>query len=228
MAHLTPEQFVDIADGVLAESGSEVAPHLSACAECRQQLAEMRAIMTEAAVEDVVDVPEPSPLFWDHLSARVSDAVAGEPGPRSWREWLLRPLVLVPSVAGVLVAALFVVLLTRPALAPLPPAPPPGMVTATVRPLPVPDSTAGPSVSAIEASLPPLGSADDPQLGLVADYGTTLDWDEMRDEIALGASGALGASSDALVGALTVEEQRELQRLLTDEMAQRVAPGNRS
>jgi hypothetical protein len=225
MAHLTPEQFVDIADGVLAESGSEVAPHLSACAECRQQLAEMRAIMTEAAD---VDVPEPSPLFWDHLSARVSAAVSEEPGPRSWREWLLRPLILVPSIAGVLVAALFVVLLTRPALAPLPPAPPPGMVTATVRPSPSPDSAARASVSAIDASLPPLGSADDPQLGLVADYGTSLDWEEMRDEIALGAPGALGASSDALVGALTVEEQRELQRLLADEMAQRVAPGNRS
>ena len=31
------------------------------------------------------DVPEPSPLFWEHLSQRVHDAVAAEPVPsRSW------------------------------------------------------------------------------------------------------------------------------------------------
>jgi hypothetical protein len=28
-----------------------------------------------------VDVPEPSPLFWEHLSQRVRDAVADEPPP---------------------------------------------------------------------------------------------------------------------------------------------------
>jgi hypothetical protein len=81
------------------------------------------------------------------------------------------------------------------------------------------------SAAVVEPSLPPLGAADDPQLGLVADYGTKFDWDEMADEIALGGP---GASSDALVGALTVEEQRELQRLLADEMAQPAAPENRS
>src|SRR5689334_13377184 len=29
-----------------------------------------------------VDVPEPSPLFWDHLSQRVRTAVASEPVPQ--------------------------------------------------------------------------------------------------------------------------------------------------
>lgn len=220
MAHLTPEQFVDIADGVLAEARSAVAAHLTACVECRQQLASMRAMMAEAAD---VDVPEPSPLFWDQLSERVHDAVAEEPDPRAWRDRLLRPVVLVPSLAGALVAALFVVLLTRTALAPLPLPPPPMVSTAIVAP-PL-DGADRASAAVLEPSLPPLGAADDPQLGVVAGYGTTVDWDEMADEIAQGQP---GTSSDALLGALTIEEQRELQRLLADEMAQPAAPENRS
>lgn len=38
------------------------------------------------------DVPEPSPLFWNHLSARVRDAVAVEPIPRSWWMMYWRPV----------------------------------------------------------------------------------------------------------------------------------------
>jgi hypothetical protein len=34
-----------------------------------------------------VDVPEPSPLFWDHLAARVGEAIAHEPPPRAARPW---------------------------------------------------------------------------------------------------------------------------------------------
>ena len=62
------------------------------------------------------EVPEPSPLFWDHFSARVRDAVAAEGAPRraalfgwsgvsgwSW-SGVLMPLS-VGGVAAVLVAA---------------------------------------------------------------------------------------------------------------------------
>ena len=98
MAHLAPEQFVDIADGVLAESSGDVAPHLAACAACRQQLADVRAMMAEAVD---VEVPEPSPLFWEQLSSRVRAAVAEEAPPRgAWREWLLHPSVWAPSLAA--------------------------------------------------------------------------------------------------------------------------------
>ncbi len=38
-----------------------------------------------------VEVPEPSPLFWDHLSARVGEAVAAEQAPR--RSWIERAVV---------------------------------------------------------------------------------------------------------------------------------------
>ena len=70
--HLTPDDLVDLAEGTRPESS---APHLVTCTTCRAQLNEMRAMMS--AVADV-DVPEPSPLFWDHFSQRVHEAVAND------------------------------------------------------------------------------------------------------------------------------------------------------
>lgn len=40
------------------------------------------------------DVPEPSPLFWNHFSARVRDAVAAEPIPRTWWMMYWRPVAV--------------------------------------------------------------------------------------------------------------------------------------
>src|ERR1051325_8890597 len=89
--HLTPEELLDLAEGARAESA---APHLEPCAACREHVAALRATMSLAAD---VDVPEPSPLFWDHLSRRVREAVAAEElttptrsaagWTLSWRSW---------------------------------------------------------------------------------------------------------------------------------------------
>ncbi len=104
--HLNADQLIDLAEDAREESS---APHLQSCAVCRQQLMELRAMMTTVAE---VDVPEPSPLFWDHLSSRVSDAVAAEPVRRSWwSDALSWPRLLVPAaslVALMLVVGLFV------------------------------------------------------------------------------------------------------------------------
>jgi hypothetical protein len=210
-SHLTPEQFVDVAEGVQPESSL---PHLAACGACRHQLADMRATMSVAADAGTDGAHEPSPLFWDHLSARVRDAVAEDAArPRTWRERLLRPLVLVPSLGAAAIAvAIIAVVMPRDAIAPNIPSSP------LVLNVTVPSAT---------PSLPPLapfGAADDPQLGLVAAVATTIDWDEMRDEVALAA----GGSSEAVVGALTVDERRELQRLLAEEVAQPSALEKRS
>ena len=213
MSHLSPDQFVDIAEGVQAETSL---PHLASCETCRRQLADVRAMMSDAAG---VNAPEPSPLFWDHLSARVGEAVAREAArPASWRERVLRPWVLLPSLAAAMAVALVAVLVPGTRLARTP-----AMSTA------IPSTPFFMNIeSALLPSLPPLtplGAADDPQLGLVADYGTTLGWDEMRDEIALATP---GSSSAAVVDALTIDERRELQRLLAEEMAQPSALENRS
>jgi hypothetical protein len=46
------------------------------------------------------EVPEPSPLFWNHLSARVRDAVAVEPIPRAWWMTYWRPLAVAAGTIG--------------------------------------------------------------------------------------------------------------------------------
>jgi hypothetical protein len=79
MRHLSPELLIDLAEGTRPESS---AGHLAECGECRQQLADLREMM---AVAVSAEMPEPSPLFWDHLSARVRTAVAEDvEHPASW------------------------------------------------------------------------------------------------------------------------------------------------
>lgn len=67
------------------------------------------------------DVPEPSPLFWNHLSARVRDAVAVEPIPRSWWTMYWRPVV---ATVGSLGFVAFLILSTGAPAAPAAPAAP--------------------------------------------------------------------------------------------------------
>src|SRR5262245_46229042 len=78
MKHLTPSEFIDAAEDALAAAR---AAHLDACADCRAQAANLTAALRQA---DAGEIPEPSPLFWNHLSARVREAVATESiAPRS-------------------------------------------------------------------------------------------------------------------------------------------------
>ena len=72
MTHLSPEQLLDVADGTRPDGEF---PHLQSCAICAREVADLRGTIDAAAD---VDVPEPSPLFWTHLSQRVRDAVADE------------------------------------------------------------------------------------------------------------------------------------------------------
>ena len=99
MGHLSPEELIDIADGTSPEP-----PHVASCGACRGQLADARAMM--AAVTSV-DVPEPSPLFWEHLSARVSEAVRAEAAPAppwfsSWR--IVAPVAALAAAAALMIA----------------------------------------------------------------------------------------------------------------------------
>ena len=101
MRHLRDDEIVDALDGALSESRER---HLGSCAACRREV-DAAADMTSRAAE--VDVPEPSPLFWEHFQARVRLAVDEEPPPllRASRTWSLRwattaAVLLVLLVAG--------------------------------------------------------------------------------------------------------------------------------
>src|SRR5262249_976462 len=101
MRHLSVAELVDIAEGV--RRASEI-PHLQACDACRDQLLDLQATM--AAVREI-DVPPPSPLFWDHLSARVHEAVRtdGAPVPVRLGDRLWRPASVGAFAVLALIAA---------------------------------------------------------------------------------------------------------------------------
>jgi hypothetical protein len=109
MTHLSESEFVDLAGEAL---DPRRAAHVEACASCREQADALRAMLRETAS---VAVPEPSPLFWDHLSARVRDAVAAAPAPdRSGWSWPhLGILIPMSAAAAVVVAVISGTLLLR-------------------------------------------------------------------------------------------------------------------
>ena len=103
--HLSPEQFVDALEHRLA---ADRTAHLATCLECANELEDMRSLMEGVTLAG--QVPEPSPLFWDHLSARVRDAVAIEPVPMAAAWWHMswRPLATIGGVLSVLAVVLTV------------------------------------------------------------------------------------------------------------------------
>jgi hypothetical protein len=193
--HLNPEELVDLAEGTRPESS---APHLDSCAVCREQLADARAMLS--AVADVA-VPEPSPLFWDHFSDRVRQAVAVEPEPRrSWTGALSWPRLLMPAVTLAVAALVVGVMLNGRATAPRG-----GVALAPA----VADAHAP---RELLADAP--GSAEDPSLTLVAELSGDLDWDS-AGEAGLASAG----SAEHAVTHLNDTELRELRRLLAEELA---------
>jgi anti-sigma factor RsiW len=206
MGHLSSVDFVDLLDGVRSQASEQ---HLSECDRCRRQFAGLREMMAAATS---TDVPEPSPLFWEHLSARVQEAVTQEvPGTGEWSGraslfggWWIRAAAGV--AVGALVIAAAVTLGSRPEVPrPLPP-------PANVQPNPAAPTTL-------------QGLPDDGSFGLVADFGGTLEWDDLREQMAVSAQpGRL----DGGVGELDSGERRELERLLKEELARPAVRTDRS
>lgn len=186
MDHLKPEEVVDIAEGARAESS---AAHLLTCDICRAQVREMRAMLTAVAG---AHVPEPSPLFWDHLSTRVRDAVAAEPPRRAWADLWTWPRALVPAAVGIAVVVA-VIVGSRPSGGP--------------GPAPAVAINTGNNVDALD-------TPDDASLNFVADLTMSLDWDAASE-----AGLTAGGSAEHAVTHLQDAELRELARLIKEEVA---------
>jgi hypothetical protein len=194
MRHLNEEDLLDLADGVRPEGST---PHLASCESCRRQLADLRAVMSAAAA---VDVPEPSPLFWQHLSARVREAVSNE----EWTSASTWP----PSRFGRRMVALAAVVLAAAVT----------WLTVLPRQIVAPGGIAPPSATSAEAT-PGAGNgvslADDASLSLIAEMAGDLDWDA-------AAEAGLGTQTyavDRAVLELSANERLELQRILKEELS---------
>jgi hypothetical protein len=190
--HLRPDELIDLAEGTRAESS---ATHLAECAVCRLHLAELRATMSAAAD---VDVPEPSPLFWDHFSARVRQALNAEGAPRSFWTW---PRVLIPAVSVATAVLAVAVTLNR------------GNTGRVVAPLSVVVPAPVAPVASMDLLVDPQ-SAGDTALTLVAELSSEMDFETARE-----AGLATRGSAEHAVTHLTGSELRELQRLLQEELA---------
>ena len=194
MTHLTAEELIDLAEGERAESN---APHLAACAECRARISELRATL-RIAVD--VGVPEPSPLFWDHFSARVSEAIAEERSRKPKSVRLLR--IFVPAAITAAVAVGIIMSLRQPAL---PKAVRPADKVA-VRSI---DASAEPTSEPLTDSSP----TDDASLSLVGDLAAAIDLDAAFD-----AGMTPDGTAEHAVTHLNIDELRELRRLLQHEL----------
>lgn len=188
MRHLTPGELVDALERRLPKSRLA---HLVGCDACRRRVDELHATLDGARQNEV---PEPSPLFWHHLSGRIREAIAAErvePLPW-WRRraavrWSPAPVAIVLILGGLawLGGAMF-----RPA--DMPP----------------------PAVASMEAVAAGSDGDPDSEWALVVRVADGLALDEAAEVgWALGPAGAERALVD-----LTAEERRELARLLEAEL----------
>jgi hypothetical protein len=186
VTHLTPDEFVDAADGIL---GAARRQHVDACELCRRELDTVVDMLRSGAAGPV---PEPSPLFWDHFSARVRDAIAAEPSPRrtSWSDWLGWPALAPMAGLAILVLAIVATL--------------PGNLAA-----PVGDDR--PSVDLSAAGDVTM----DAEWRALAEVVGPLDWDTA---VEAGLVTAPGAADVAMLD-LSSDERRELSRLMASELA---------
>jgi len=194
MSHLSPETFVDLLDGSLTEAS---VPHLAACHACRQQLAELRATWQAA---ESIEAPEPSPLFWDHFSTRVHEAVSTEPLPA--RGWWPGAQWRVAAMVGAAVAVLAVAVALGPLRS--------GGVDRVARPAESGVAVIEPAAQAAE----PL--SEDESLGFVADLASNINWDSAAD-FGLTAHG----DADRALADMDDADRAELRRLLDEALGNR-------
>jgi hypothetical protein len=189
MKHLSESELVDVAEGVV---NATWASHLDACERCRQQVGAVRAALLDAKT---LEVPEPSPLFWDHLSARVRQAVTNEPTPET-TFWWRRPAIAV-AWASALVLLVAIAVSQRPQ-----------------RSQPIAPTPVAPASGQADDSPMTEPAADDQAWALLRAAAADL---EVEDARAAGLTPRPGAV-DRAVFDLTPAERDALGRLLQDEL----------
>jgi hypothetical protein len=203
MNHLTKAELIDLVESSPALPAARLR-HATTCAECRAEADALRSVLALAVTDEV---PSPSPLFWDHFSSRVSEAVRGE-GPAAENPtasgWLRRPLARW-AAAGTMAALIILTVVWRATVyAPVHVTTPPSTATAD-------DRNAPPSTPAIMET---DDATDDAAWAIVRAAADDLHPD---DAYAAGLS-ARPAAIEGLALELSAAERTELARLLNDAL----------
>ncbi|HYU78922.1 MAG TPA: hypothetical protein VEK56_08045 [Vicinamibacterales bacterium] len=187
MTHLTPAELVDAVEHT---TGAVPHSHLAACETCRNEVARLRDVLFASRE---IEVPEPSPLFWDHLSSRVRTAIADMPAGRipsraAWLQWK----VLAPLGALALLVLVLATVMTR------------GPLTSPLEPTPQSANYPNPASAA----------SGDRDWEVVSEIVGSVDLDQAHEAgIVVGPGDVDRAALE-----LSAAEQQELMRLLKTEM----------
>ena len=207
MKHLSRAELVDFieASPLLAAGRPR---HVSTCNECHAEAEALRSVRALATTDEV---PEPSPLLWDHFSARVAEAVREEapgrnPDAPDGMRWRRAPFATLAAAATMAVLVMMTVVWRTTLHAPAPAMGPAMAGTAsgkgTIASVPVAAAGDESDVDADEAWAVVRAAAQD------------LRWEEAH---AAGLSAHPGAA-EGLALELTADERSELARLLDKEL----------
>jgi hypothetical protein len=99
--HLSDAQLVDALEETAPRAYRE---HLERCGACRDRFDGFRATLLDLRHTAADGVPEPSPLFWEHFSQRVHDAIAEGPAAKrpTWIGWVAPAAAVFVLFAGAL------------------------------------------------------------------------------------------------------------------------------
>jgi hypothetical protein len=203
MKHLDDAGLIDALDDGQGPAGR----HAAQCGACGEKLAGLREAIARA---EAVDIPEPSPLFWDHFSARVHAAVDGQSVATSWwRSWLASPAAWAVAAAAMVVALVAGVWQSS--------APPPAVreANAVARTTPAASSAAADTAAVDLAD--DLGAIDaDEAWAVVRTVADGVEWD---DDAVTARLFARPGWAERAAQTLTADEREQLLQLLQAETA---------
>jgi hypothetical protein len=195
MSHLSPEELLDLAEEA-GGAGRDAVAHVATCETCRREIDSLRATL-HVAIEAGRDVPEPSPFFWEALSAHVRGDVARQAGRSAAHAWPWGRWGWLVSGSAAAAAVLLVALWS-------------GTGSRRATTITMEQTAVNGSDASAASTLTPI--EDDPSLSLLGDLTAELDWDSV---VAAGLKPEEGAV-ERVVAALDAVERAALQRLLQE------------
>lgn len=191
--HLTDAEIVDCMDARQLPRPRQA--HLEDCDMCRSRVDLLQATLDQVQQEPG-GVPDPSPLFWEHFSRRVSEAIDQDPPATRWRK-----LSVWAPMATALILCAGALIVWNQARSLRTPAPSAVVVEAPGIPTPFDQ---------------PVNLEDDVEWSLVRVAADELEWESAAD----AGIRANPGSAERVALEMSAAERQELERLIEAEMKQ--------